>query len=632
MYTDIVGYTALGQRDESLSLALLDEHRKLLRPIFSRHNGREIKTMGDAFLVEFTSALDAVRCAYDVQRSTREFNISMPAERKLRVRVGVHLGDVVETQGDILGDAVNLASRVGPLAEEGGVCVTQQVRDQVKNKLELQLASIGLSNLKNVSEPVEVYRVVMPWESGADVSGALDRRRVAVMPLINMISDPSEEYFADGMTEELISTISKVRELDVISRTSVMQYKNKAKHVSEIGRELNVGTLLEGSVRKAGNRVRIAVQLIDTNTDKHLWAENYDRTLEDVFTIQSDIAQSVASALKVTLLEKDRKRLERVPTRDPEAHALFLKGRSFGLRGTEDGLREATALYEKAIEKDPRYALAYSALAGATCMMGFFEMTPSVESFRKGEESARRAIALDPSLPEARSALGFALMGQWNLKAAEEENDRAMELDPNSADILNNRASLMSFKGDYGEAERLARRALELDPLSPTTLNVAATWLLYSGHPDDAMALYRKVLEIDPEAAFAMCNIGVAYVEKGMYDEGVKSIREAIRMSKAYDPGKVSDLAHALGKAGRSAELRELLTEATEWHEKNRRGSMALVSIYANLGEKDRAFEWLDRALEEHSGYLLSVFSDFAFESLRSDPRMDAIRRRTGLG
>ncbi len=271
--------------------------------------------MGDAFLVEFASALDAVRCAYDVQRASREFNISLPDEERVRLRVGVHLGDVVESEGDVLGDAVNVASRIQALAEEGGVCVTRQVFDQVKNKFELPLVSLGEKSLKNVAGEVEVYRVSMPWSEGAaGAAEGLDRHRIAVMPLVNMISDPKDEYFADGMTEELISAISKVRGLSVISRTSAMHYKNHSKLASEIGRRLKAGTLLEGSVRKAGERVRIGVQLINTETDEHLWAENYDRTLEDVFSIQSDIAQSVASVLKVTLLESDRKRLEKTPT------------------------------------------------------------------------------------------------------------------------------------------------------------------------------------------------------------------------------------------------------------------------------------------------------------------------------
>jgi adenylate cyclase len=447
-----------------------------------------------------------------------------------------------------------------------------------------------------------------------------------------MSPDPNDEYFADGMTEEVISAISKVRELDVISRTSVMQYKNKSKNVSDIGRELKVGTLLEGSVRKAGNQVRVAVQLINANSDKHLWADNYDRTFENVFSIQSDIAQSVASVLKVTLLEGDRKRLEKIPTKDAEAHALYLKGRAHELRITPEDLKEAARLYQKAIEKDPQYALAYAWLSVATSDLGFHEVAPTVESFKKGEEFARRALALDPSLPEAHLALALALYNQWDFRGAEAEVDQAHELGPNSAMALVYKSGLTRLRGRFDEAARLARRALELDPLSPETLNEVATALLYSRQPDEAIALYKKVMEIDPEAAFARGNIGVAYVQKGMIEEGLASIRESIRMEGSFRPGMASDLAYALGKAGRSDELRALLAEALAWHEKNNRGAQAVVSIYASLGEKDKAFEWLEKAYVEHSGYFPSMLTeDYSFESLRTDPRMEGMKRRLGL-
>ena len=271
MFTDMVGYTALGQRNESLSLALVEEQRKLIRPILSRHKGREVKTIGDAFLVEFPSALDAVRCAYDIQRAAREYNISAPIEQRIHLRVGVHLGDVVESQGDISGDAVNVASRIEPLAEDGGVCITRQVFDHVQNKFELPLVSLGAKSLKNVSLPMEVFRMVMPWEAEkATPSSQPDKRRIAVLPFANLSSDPEEGYFADGMTEELITSLSGVRQLTVIARTSVMKYKGSQKGASDVGKELNVGTLIEGSVRKAGNRVRITAQLIDAATEGHL--------------------------------------------------------------------------------------------------------------------------------------------------------------------------------------------------------------------------------------------------------------------------------------------------------------------------------------------------------------------------
>ncbi len=262
MFTDMVGYTALGQRNESLSLALVEEQRRIVRPILLRHNGREVKTIGDAFLVEFPNALDAVRCAYDVQRATREFNISVPEESKIQLRVGVHLGDVVESGGDIFGDAVNVASRIESIAEGGGVCLTRQVYDGVRNKIELTFTSLGEKSLKNVDLPIEVYRIDMPWDRRElESTRKLDSHRIAVLPFASLSPDPNDEFFADGLTDELITRLSLLSGLEVIARTSVMSYKKKEKNANQIGKELRAGALVEGSVRKSGNRIRVTAQL-----------------------------------------------------------------------------------------------------------------------------------------------------------------------------------------------------------------------------------------------------------------------------------------------------------------------------------------------------------------------------------
>ena len=364
MFTDMVGYTALGQRNESLSLALVEEQRKLIRPILTRHNGREIKTIGDAFLVEFLSALDAVRCAYDIQRAVREFNISLPEERRVHLRVGVHLGDVVESGGDISGDAVNVASRIEPLAEDGGVCVTRQVYDHVQNKFELKLASLGVKPLKNVSIPIEVYKMVMPWEqAGVSSRPESSANRVAVLPFANMSPDPADEYFADGMTEELIDRLAQLKSLKVIARTSVMSYKKKEKKISEIAKELSVGSLVEGSVRKAGNRVRVTVQLINAGTEEHLWSSHYDKTLDDIFAVQSEIAEKVAGELKIQLLESEKQTLGKKPTENTEAYTCFLRGKELSREGTETSLKQAIGLFEKATELDSNFARAYVGMA-----------------------------------------------------------------------------------------------------------------------------------------------------------------------------------------------------------------------------------------------------------------------------
>src|SRR5437879_10869431 len=389
MYTDMVGYTALGQRNESLSLALVQEQRKLLRPIFARHNGKEVKTMGDGFLAEFPSALDAVRCAYDIQRATREFNISLPEDRRIHLRVGIHLGDVVEFRGDVSGDAVNVASRIESLAEDGGVCLTQQVRDHVHNKIEIPLMNIGKKSLKNVGEPIEVYRMVMPWDAVRATSPTrLDKRRIAVLPLSNISPDPRDQYFVDGMTEELISTLSKIGELKVISRTSIMRYKNTDKSIDEIAKDLSVGSIIEGTLRKITDDLRISVQLIDAQTDEHLWSQDYDRKLDNVFGIQKEIALKVSEALKIQLLSYEKDDLGRRATGNTQAYTLYLKGRYFWNERTEHDLEKAAKYFEEAIKLDSQYALAYSGLADCCVIQGAYGWMMPEGSFPNAQQCA----------------------------------------------------------------------------------------------------------------------------------------------------------------------------------------------------------------------------------------------------
>ncbi len=356
MFTDMVGYTALGQKDESLSLELADEQRKLIRPILNRHNGREVKTMGDALLVEFPSALDAVRCAYDIQRVIRESNFSLSEERKVHLRIGVHLGDVVESKGDISGDAVNVASRIEPLAEDGGVCLSRQVYDHVQNKFDMSIVSFGVKTLKNVTTPMEVFKMVMPWEKERfSVSVPLDTKRIAILPFANMSPDPNDSYFADGVTEELISTISNISGLEVIPRTSVMGYKGANKRIPEIGQELKVGSVLEGSVRKADSFVRVTAQLIDVNSDRHLWSQSYDRELKNIFALQSEIARHVADSLRVKILSPETEQIDRKPTASTAAYSLYLKGRShWNKRGIED-VKKAMEYFELSVHEDPNF-------------------------------------------------------------------------------------------------------------------------------------------------------------------------------------------------------------------------------------------------------------------------------------
>jgi adenylate cyclase len=414
MFTDMVGYTTLAQSDESLAMKVLESYHGLLRPIFPKYHGREVKTMGDSLLVEFDSALDATNCAIDIQQHLHKYNLSSRDDWKLRLRIGVHLGDVLRIGGDVLGDTVNVASRIEPLAEAEGICVSEQVFDQVRNKISHPFLKLAPTELKNVRFSIDVYKIVMPWEDGSatGLSHETPRsQRIAVLPLTNMSPDVSDEYFADGMTEEIISTLSKIEQAEVISRTSVMQYKKATKSIREVFKELNVGTILEGSVRKAGNRIRVAVQMIDAVRDRHLWAESYDRELEDVFAIQSDIARRVADALQSRMPRNRPSMVE--PTRDVEAYTMYLRAMQLHHENTEVSLREAVALFEKAISRDPAFARAYAGLAHALCglTVGYEDYTAYV---KKAEAAARKSLELEPDSAGSacRSGLCSHIHGQ----------------------------------------------------------------------------------------------------------------------------------------------------------------------------------------------------------------------------
>jgi adenylate cyclase len=420
IFTDMVGYTALTQANESLSLEVLARQYRLLRPIFLKYHGREVKTMGDSFLVEFDSALDATNCSVKIQRFLHDYNLSSRDEWKVRLRIGVHLGDVIHAAGDVLGDAVNIASRIEPLAEAEGVCVSEQVFDQVRNKISQPLVKLAQRDLKNIQFPIDVYKVVMPWEESAVPRESHEtprNLRLAVLPFTNMSPDPQDEFFADGLTEEMISELSRIRGLRVIARTSIMHYKNASKGVQEIGRELKVGSILEGSVRKAGNKIRITAQLIDAGNEEHMWAGRYDRELNDIFAVQTEIATNVAGALQLRLHAPQGSRDRQ--TENLEAYTLSLRGRFLWNKRSARSINEALKFFEEALVKDPSYAKAYSGIADCYSILVDRNEMPWAEGGPKARVACERALELNDSLPEAHASLGLLLTREFDYEGAE---------------------------------------------------------------------------------------------------------------------------------------------------------------------------------------------------------------------
>jgi TolB-like protein/class 3 adenylate cyclase/Tfp pilus assembly protein PilF len=633
MYTDMVGYTALGQRNESLSLALVEEQRKLIRPILNRHNGREVKTMGDAFLIELPSALDAVRCAYDVQRATREFNISLPEERRIHLRIGVHLGDVVESQGDISGDAVNVASRIEQLAEDGGVCLTRQVYDHVENKFELPLRSLGIQHLKNVSAPLEVYKILMPWSEGKTTPSAdLDKKRIAVLPFANMSPDPADGYFAEGMTEELITTLSKIREISVISRTSVMQYSKNPKPMPAIAQDLRTGTILEGSVRKSGDRIRITIQMIDAHEDKHVWAETYDRGLEDIFTIQSDISQSVAQELRVQLLGDERRRLQSIPTRNTKAYMLFLKGRNYVNERGREAFLKAKQYFEEAIKQDPNYASAYAGLSDCYHLLENWGFMEPEAAWPKATEYARKAVELDDTLAEAHASMAMSLSVQeWDWKGSEREYKRALELNPSFAPAHHWYAvHHLQAQRRWDENLQQMREAVRLDPFS-AVIGTNLGWALFlAGQREEGIKQFRSILEINPDFVYAHFSLGETLVSVNSVEEGTSEIERALNLNQMAEPKAM--MVYACMAADKRTSAQKALEELTEISKQQYVPDTWFAVAFGALGDKEKALERFARAIRFHNSSVAENVNKPYFDSLRKEARFQALLKEIGLG
>jgi adenylate cyclase len=661
MFTDMVGYTTLSQRDESLSLALVNEQRRLLRPIFKRHSGREIQTIGDAFLVEFQSALDATRCAYDIQRTVREYNISLPEHERFALRVGVHVGDVIESKsGDISGDAVNIASRIEPLAEHGGVCLTRQVYDHVQNKFDLPLESLGFKILKNVRAALEVYKMVMPWEQQQErkeskkitlpelkeaeqiSQGQLDPRRIAILPFSNLSPNPNDEYFADGMTEEIISAVSKITSLQVIARTSVIRYKGSSKGIEEIGRELKAGTILEGSVRKADEKLRITAQLIDSKDSRHLWSETYDRELKDIFAIQTDISKTVADALKIQLLPSERRRVEKVPTHSTEAYVSYLKGRQFLHDRTKEGMERAIDFFQKAIEIDSSYALAYSGLADAYTILADFQYIPSLtEAFPKAEAAAKEAIQIDEDLAEAHVSMSSILGAKYYDHVGEErELKRAIELDPSYAQAHLWYGRILTFLGRFEEALRELRMTLRLDPVSFMAELYIARISIFTGQLEQAIQQFNELMSRYPSREFWLQGeIGEIYLLKGNYEGGLAQSRKALELSPPEERAKRQrdyqlDAARVYAKMGKREDALKMLRKFEREEITDETIPLFAVSIalvYTALGDSDLALQWLDRGRREYDRNIVALKVDPMFNELRTHNRFIALIQNVGL-
>jgi len=628
MYTDITGFTALAQADEAGALRLLQEQEKLVGQVLEAHRGRKVKSMGDGLLIEFPDALDAVECAVTLQRQVHEHDTREGA-RPLRMRVGIHLGDVQRRGIDILGDAVNIASRIEPLADPGGVCLSEPVYVQVCNKVPYQMEKLGPRILKGVREPMQIYRVVLPWAPEEPPASGSTLPRLAVLPLANISPDPKDEYFADGLTEELITVLSQLGALQVIARTSVVQYKSAPKPIPQIGHELGVTSVLEGSVRKAGDQIRITVQLIDVASQSHTWAGTYDRKLDDVFAIQTDVAKRISEALKVKMGKGEETRLAALPSVRSDSYQAYLKGRAIlSFIASEGQLRGAKEQFELAIAADPANARAHAALAQVLFNLGWFYYDDRGDEWEAGIRThAARALELDPGLAEGHCSLAYILWYAHEFDAVEKELRLALSLNPSLSFAHYLYALVLEDEGRVSEALEEHAIAEALDPRSGSILASHAQLLLMLRRLEEAKTKIDRLRELDTTGREYHWLFFRYYLAKSDFKE---ALREADLAASSMHRGLTANHAAIYALAGESERARSLLKDLSREPEKIA-PAYGLAAAYAALGDLDECFRLLDKAFENDNIPFQMLRNAPEFEAVRRDPRFTRLLKRMNL-
>jgi TolB-like protein/Flp pilus assembly protein TadD len=487
---------------------------------------------------------------------------------------------------------------------------------------------LGTRELKNIQNQVELYRVVSSAMSKFEKE-VLDPRRVAVLPLANMSPDPNDRYFAEGMTEELISTISKVGELSVISRTSVMRYKDTTLSIGQIAQELAAGSIVEGSIRKAGNRVRITAQLIQAESDRHVWSQSYDRDLTDVFAIQGDIAEKVAEALKVQLLSKEKKNIEKKATSSPEAYTLYLKGRHFWNERTEAAVKKAIQYFEQAVKIDPNFAMAYSGLADSYLIMSDYYWMDPPEAGLLAKGYATRALEIDDALAEAHASLGLFHQQSWEFSSAERELKRAIELKPNYPASYHWYAIQLSFLNKFEDAGEMLKRAIDLDPYSRILNLSTGASLFYLRRYEQAIEQLDNVIESNPDFAAPHLWKSAVCVQMHKFADAIEEGKKSSELDNGSSNTKLN-LAWIYASAGDKESAVRMMDEAMS-KKKGYISPAQVGTVKFLLGQKDEAFALFQKALESRDSTLLYLRGSPTFEECQSDPRWREIERNMGL-
>jgi adenylate cyclase len=591
---DVVGYSRLMGNDEAGTLAQLKEIRQaVVDAKIAEHHGRIVKLTGDGVLAEFPSVVNAVSCATEIQTAMR----ARTSESAIQFRIGVNLGDVIAEGDDIYGDGVNVAARLESVAQPGGIAVSQSVCDHVGNRLSVTFEDRGEQQLKNIEKPIRVYDVLLDEPIGAEMSAATrDKPSIAVLPFNNMSGDPEQEYFSDGITEDIITDLSKVSGLSVIARHSSFSYKGKPLKVQQIGRELGVDFMLEGSVRKAGARVRVTGQLVNCKKGSHVWAERFDRDLTDIFAIQDEITHAIVEQLKVRLLPQEREAVEQIPTENIEAYTYCLRGRDFYRRYIKHYLQLGRRMFAKAVELDPLYARAYAGMADCDSFLRYYyRFDISTDSILA---LADKALSLDEALPEVHASRGFALLLAHRPDEAVAEFERAIALDPSSFEAHYLYGRLCHGQGKMEKTAALFERAAEINP---DDLNVP-TFLTH---------VYRSLGRDEARQRWARRTVEIAERQLALYPDDARPPCMGIE---------------GLIELGETNRAREWISRALALEPDDPTVQYNVACGLTKLGELEWALDLLEHSLRNAPPEMISwVKHDADLDSLRNHPRYQEI-------
>ena len=644
LFTDVEGSTRMWEAEHEAMRTALARHDALVRKCIEAHGGAIFKTVGDAFCAAFATAPEALAAALDAQRAIHAER--WPERARIFVRMALHTGASELRDSDYFGPPVNQVARLLAIGHGGQTLLSEITHDLCGNRLPAgaTLRSLGEHGLKDLARREPVFQLCHPELPQAfpplkTLLAPADATMpsIAVLPFVNMSRDEENEYFADGLAEELLNVLTKIRGLRVASRTSAFHFKGKDVDIPTVAQKLNVATVLEGSVRKSGNRVRITAQLVQAATDSHLWSETYDRELEDIFAVQDDIAQSVVKELRTTLMgekvdasasaaaKAEVRTAAKGRGENVEAYRLYLQGRFFEDHFTRQDTEKALDYYRRALEADPLYALAWAGIARASVGQAGSSWVPIEEGFARARDAARRALQLDPDLAEAHAALGeIRVFYDWDWKGAEQSLGRALELAPGNARILRSASILAADLGRLDEALELLRRAVMLDPLAVPVYRSLARWCHTAGLLDEAEAAAKKAVEISPHGARSHYFLGLIYLQQGRLDEAEHEFEQEV-----FDTVRLLGLVFVHHARGRDAEslvaLRTLIETDAEG------AAFQIAQAYAYRGEANLAFDWLERAYRQRDPGMGTMKMDLLLRGLHGDPRWQPLVEKMGF-